>query len=130
MDPRTDATHMSRVPRLSRRSVVLTGIVLGVAIWLIPALVLNEPEPWDDDGLAYPVSLFASGLLLGFVGPGQTRAAILAVFAGQFLVLLGRVIVSPGTSELWLVGALLLGAYTFVVTGLGALVGSAGRRRI
>lgn len=101
--------------------------MLGLGLWLLPALLLGEPEPWDSDGRAYPAALLGSGLVLGFLGPGRPGAAVAGVFGGQLLVLLGRVVASPGTSELWLVGAMILAVYTLVVTGLGALMGSAAR---
>ncbi len=110
--------------------MLLTGITLGLAIWLLPALVLNQREPWDADGPAYPLALLASGLLLGFLGRDQVRATVAGVFGGQLLVLVGRVILNPGTSDLWVVGVLFLAGYTLVVTGLGALAGSAARGRI
>jgi hypothetical protein len=45
-------------------------------------------------------------------------------------VLLWRVVRSPETSELWLVGVVMLAGYTFVATGVGALLGSFLRRRL
>jgi len=51
------------------------------------------------------------------------------VFLGQLAVLLWRVVASPENSELWLVGVVMLGGYTFVATGVGALIGGVVRRR-
>jgi hypothetical protein len=118
------------MPKLSRRAVLLVGFLLGLALWLIPALFFGELEPWDGNTPAYPLTLLGCGLLLGFLGAGQLGAAIAGVFVGQLLVLLGRVVTGPGTSELWVVGVMILAGYTFVVTGLGALLGSALRRRL
>jgi hypothetical protein len=118
------------VPRLSRPVVLLIGFLLGLGLWLVPAQLLGEPEPWDANGPAYPLALFGSGLLLGFFGPGRPGAAVAGLFGGQLAVLISRVVTSPETSELWLVGVVMLGGYTFVASGIGALLGSAVRRRV
>jgi hypothetical protein len=110
--------------------VFFAGLCLGLALWLLPALLLDVREPWDSDGPGYPLSLFAIGLALGFLGPGRERAVVGGVFAGQLLVLLGRVVASPATSELWVVGVVFLAGYTLVLTGLGAVAGRAARGRI
>jgi hypothetical protein len=118
------------VPQLSRRTVLLLGFIIGLAIWLIPAQFFGQGEPWDGNSPAYPVALFASGLLLGLLGPGKPGAAASGVFLGQLLVLLSRVVTSPENSELWLVGVVMLAGYTFVATGLGALLAGLIRRRL
>jgi hypothetical protein len=118
------------VPRLSRRAVLALGFLIGLALWLVPAGFLHQPEPWDGNGPAYPLALLCSGLLLGFFSPGRTGAVVAGVFLGQLVVLLWRVIASPENSELWLVGVVMLAGYTFVATGLGALLGNFLRRRI
>lgn len=118
------------MPRLSRPIVLLLGFILGLGLWLIPAQLFGVPEPWDGSGPAYPLALLASGLLLGFLGPGRPGAAVAGVFAGQFVVLVARVVSNPANSELWVVSAMLLAGYTFVVTGAGALLGSMVRRRL
>jgi hypothetical protein len=119
-----------RVPQLSRRTVLLVGFVIGLAIWLIPARFLGQSEPWDGNSPAYPLALFASGLLLGLIGPGKPAAAATGVFLGQLLVLISRVLRSPENSELWLVGVVMLAGYSYVATGVGALLGGLVRRRI
>ena len=117
------------MPQLSRRTVLLVGIVIGLAIWLIPARFLGQAEPWDGNGPAYPLALFAGGLILGLFGPGKPGAAATGIFLGQLIVLLSRVISSPENSELWLVGVVMLAGYTFVASGVGALLGGLLRRR-
>jgi hypothetical protein len=118
------------VPRLSRPAVLLIGFVIGLGLWLIPARFLGQAEPWDGNSPAYPLALFVTGLLLGLLAPGRPGAAATGVFLGQLLVLLGRVVTSPENSELWLVGVVMLAGYTFVATGIGALLGSLLRRRL
>ena len=115
---------------LSRRAVLLFGFLIGLAIWLIPARFLGQSEPWDGNSPAYPLALFVSGLLLGFLGPGRAGAAATGVFLGQLTVLMWRVVTSPENSELWLVGVVMLAGYTFVATGLGALLAGLLRRRL
>ena len=118
------------MPRLSRRAVLLTGFIIGLGLWLIPARFLGQPEPWDGNSPAYPIALFLAGLLLGLLSPGRPGAAATGVFAGQLLVLLARVVTSPENSELWLVGVVMLAGYTFVATGIGALLGGLFRRKV
>jgi hypothetical protein len=118
------------VPRLSRRAILALSFIIGLALWLIPAGFLHQPEPWDGNGPAYPLALFGSGLLLGFLTPGRTGTIVAGVFLGQLAVLLWRVVAIPENSALWLVGVVMLAGYTFVATGVGALIGSVLRRRM
>jgi hypothetical protein len=118
------------MPRLSRLAVFILGAALGLALWVVPALLSDEPLPWDSQGPVYALALLIIGLILGFLGPGQTIATVAGVFIGQLIVLLGRVMTNPATSELWLVTAMLLAGYTVVAGGIGAMVGNAIRRRL
>ena len=118
------------MPRLSRRAILALSFIIGLALWLIPAGFLHQPEPWDGNGPAYPLALLGSGLLLGFLTPGRTGTIVAGVFLGQLAVLLWRVVAIPENSALWLVGVVMLAGYTFVATGLGALIGSVLRRRM
>lgn len=118
------------MPQLSRRAVLLVGFVIGLAIWLIPARFLGQSEPWDGNSPAYPLALLGSGLLLGLLAPGKPGAAATGVFLGQLVVLIYRVARSPENSELWLIGVVMLAGYTFVATGLGALLAGLLRRRL
>lgn len=118
------------MPRLSRRTLLAIGFIIGLGLWLVPARFLGVAEPWDGNSPAYPLALFISGLALGFLGPGRPAAAATGVFLGQLVVLLYRVITSPENSELWLVGVVMLAGYTFVATGLGALLGGLLRKRL
>ncbi|HKP49144.1 MAG TPA: hypothetical protein VJU17_03945 [Gemmatimonadales bacterium] len=118
------------MPRLSRRAILALSFVIGLALWLIPAGFLHQSEPWDGNGPAYPLALLGSGLLLGFLAPGRPGTIVAGMFLGQLAVLLWRVISSPENSELWLVGVVMLAGYTFVASGLGALIGGVLRRRM
>jgi hypothetical protein len=118
------------VSTLSRHAVLVVGLVIGLALWLLPARFLGQAEPWDGNSPAYPLALFTGGLLLGLLGPGRPGAAATGIFLGQLAVLLWRVVRSPETSELWLVGVVMLAGYTFVAAGAGALLGSFLRRRL
>jgi len=110
--------------------VVLIGFVIGLGLWLIPARFLGQAEPWDGNSPAYPLALFVSGVLLGWLSPGRPGAAATGVFLGQLVVLLWRVVTSPENSELWLVGVVMLAGYTFVAAGLGALAAGLMRRKL
>jgi hypothetical protein len=91
---------------------------------------MRESEPWVGTGPWYQLALVAGGLVLGFLGPGRPGAAVAGIFAGQLAILLWRVMTRPASSELWMVGVVLLAGYTFVAAGIGALLGSALRRRL
>jgi hypothetical protein len=118
------------MPRLSRLAVFIVGAGLGLALWVIPALLSDEPLPWDSQGPSLAVALLLIGLVLGFLAPGQPAAAIAGCFIGELLVLLIRVMSNAATSDLWLVSAMLLAGYTFVACGIGAILGNELRRRI
>jgi hypothetical protein len=118
------------MPRLSRKAILLVGFFLGLALWLLPALLMRESAPWDGNSPWYQLALVAAGLILGFLGPGRPGAAVAGVFAGQLAILLWRVATRPGSGELWMIGVVLLAGYTFVASGIGALLGGALRRRL
>lgn len=118
------------MPFLSRRAVLVAGFIIGLGLWLIPAQFLGQSEPWDANSPAYALALFVAGLLLCLFAPGLPGAAATGVFLGQLVVLLSRVVTNPENSELWLVGVVILGGYTFVATGIGGLLGTLLRRRL
>jgi hypothetical protein len=118
------------MPRLSRLAVFIVGAGLGLALWVVPALLSDEPLPWDSQGAVLPVALLIIGFLLGFFGPGQPVAALAGLFLGQLLVLLARVAANSGSGELWQVSAMLLAGYTVVAGGIGAALGNALRGKL
>jgi hypothetical protein len=118
------------MPRLSRLAVFTVGAALGLTLWAVPALLSDEPLPWDSQGPVYAVALVIIGFILGFLAPGQLIATVMGVFIGQLVVLLARVATNSATSALWLVSAMLLAGYTVVAAGIGAVLGSALRRRV
>lgn len=118
------------MPRLSRLVVLILGAVLGLALWVVPALLSDESLPWNSRGPVYAVGLLIIGFILGFFGPGQPIAAVAGVFIGQLLVLLTRIVATSAMRELWLVSAMLLAGYTVVAAGVGAVLGNALRRRL
>ena len=117
------------MPRLSRLAVFVLGAALGLALWVVPALLSDDSLPWNSQGPLYAVGLLIIGFVLGFLGPGQPIAAVAGVFFGQLLVLLSRVL-TASTSELWLVSGMLLAGYTVVAGGIGAVLGNVLRRRL
>lgn len=118
------------MPRLSRLAVFTVGAALGLTLWAVPALLSDEPLPWDSRGPVYAVALVIIGFILGFLAPGQLIATVMGVFIGQLVVLLARVATNSATSPLWLVSAMLLAGYTVVAAGIGAVLGNALRRRV
>jgi hypothetical protein len=118
------------MPRLSRLAVFILGAALGLALWVVPALLSDDSLPWNSQGPVYAVGLLIIGFILGFLGPGQPIAAVAGVFIGQLLVLLTRIVATSAMRELWLVSAMLLAGYTVVASGAGAALGNALRRRL
>jgi hypothetical protein len=103
------------------------GLLLGAAIWLLSAELTGRHEPWDASGIYYPGALILAGLLGGALVPGHWGEVGAGVFAGQALVLLGRVMSDPGSGGLWPLGLLVLALYSLLALA-GALVGSGLRR--
>ena len=118
------------MPRFSRLAVFVIGVALGLSAWVVPALLSDQPMPWDSRGPVYTVALFLIGLILGFLGPGQPAATVAGIFVGQLIVLLAQIITNPASRELWLVSAMLLAGYTGVAGGIGALLGNVLRRKL
>ena len=117
--------------RLERWTYVSTGLpiglVLGAAIWVLSASITGRAEPWDADGVYYPAALLAAGFVGGFLVPGHWGEVVVGVYAGQALVLLGRVLSDTGSGGLWPLGLLVLVLYSLIALA-GALLGSALRR--
>jgi hypothetical protein len=103
------------------------GLALGAAIWVLSVSITRHPEPWDASGLYYPAALLIAGFLGGLVVPAHWLEVALGVYAGQALVLLGRVLSDPGSGGLWPLGLMTLAMY-WLLALLGALLGSALRR--
>lgn len=115
---------------LTRRAVILAGFALGLALWAVPLLLVNQSQPWNGRGPAYALALAVAGLLLGFFGPSQVFAAVAGVFGGQLMALIGGMVRNPAGNELWLVSVLLVAGYTFVATGAGSLLGTVLRGKL
>ena len=109
-----------------RGSGFFVGVGLGALIWLLSPVVTGRREPWDASGGYYIGALLGAGILGGLVAPTHWGAAALGVFAGQVLVLLGGVLVTPASGGLWPLGVVFLGVYS-VLSLLGAGLGAAAR---
>lgn len=106
----------------------LTGLAIGIAIWLLSPLITGSREPWDAEGGYYAGSLFGAGLLGGLLIPDHSRGFVAGIFIGQVLVLLGGVLRDPSSGGLWPLGLVFLAVYSLVAL-LGATLGSFVRRR-
>jgi hypothetical protein len=117
--------------RLERWTYVSTGLpiglALGAAIWVLSASITGRPEPWDANGPYYPAVLLLAGFLGGVLVPGHWGEVAVGVYAGQALVLLGRVLSDIGSGGLWPLGLVVLALYSLIAL-VGALLGSALRR--
>jgi hypothetical protein len=117
--------------RLERWTYVSTGLpiglALGAAIWVLSATITGRPEPWDASGPYYTAALLAAGFAGGVVVPGHWGEVAIGVYAGQALVLLGRVLSDSGSGGLWPLGLMVLALYSLIALA-GALLGSALRR--
>ena len=117
--------------RLARWTYVSTGLpvglVLGAAIWVLSATITGRPEPWDARGPYYPAALLGAGFVGGALVPGHWAEVAIGIYAGQALVLLGRVMSDTGSGGLWPLGLMMLALYSLIALA-GALLGSALRR--
>ncbi len=117
--------------RVERWTYVSTGLpiglALGAAIWVLSGWVTGRQEPWDAPGPYYLAALLGAGVVGGFLVPGHWGEVAVGVYAGQALVLLGRVLSDTGDGGLWPLGLLVLALYSLVAL-VGALLGSALRR--
>jgi hypothetical protein len=103
------------------------GLALGAAIWVLSASITGRPEPWDANGPYYPAALLLAGFLGGVLVPGHWGEVAIGVYAGQALVLLGRVLSDTGSGGLWPLGLVVLALFSLIALA-GALLGSALRR--
>jgi hypothetical protein len=117
--------------RLERWTYVSTGLpiglALGAAIWVLSASITGRAEPWDANGPYYPAALLVAGFVGGLLVAGHWGEVAVGVYAGQALVLLGRVLSDTGSGGLWPLGLMVLGLYSLIALA-GALLGSALRR--
>lgn len=118
-----------RVTGRPARLPFVIGAIGGAGVWLLSPLVTGRAEPWDAASGYYPAALFLAGLLGSLAVPTHPVVVVVGIFAGQVLVLMGRVVADPASGGLWPLGILFLGLYS-VVALVGAVVGSVvGRRR-
>jgi hypothetical protein len=94
---------------------------------VLSASITGRAEPWDANGLYYPAALLVAGFVGGLLVPGHWGEVAVGVYAGQALVLLGRVLSDTGSGGLWPLGLMVLGLYSLIALA-GALLGSALRR--
>ena len=117
----------ARVFEPNRRSALLLGLALGVAIWLLSPFITGHREPWDAEGGYYASALLVAGMLGGLVVPQHWASSAIGILAGQAVVLMGGVIAEPARGGLWPLGLGFLALYS--VLGLvGAAVGTGLRR--
>jgi hypothetical protein len=90
----------------STRAAALLAVLLGVALWLLGALVTPTREPWDSRAywfFVYPLALAACALL-GHRYPTRSWRWALIVFESQFLAMCAR---NGELGNLWPMGMLL-----------------------
>lgn len=100
----------------STRAAVLVATLLGVALWLLGALITPTREPWDSRAywvVVYPLSVLACALL-GRRYPVRSWRWALVLFESQFLAMCVR---NGDPGNLWPIGMLL-----FAVVALPGVV--------
>ncbi len=98
------------------------GLALGLAIWNGLAHVTGRREPWDGErNLAlYAGTLFAAGILAGWLTRTIWPRAVLGIYLGQLAAMVMR---SNGELGLLIpLGLIALGIFTGI-SALGALMG-------
>lgn len=112
---------------LTQQTQIFLNLVLsalaGAAIWALAPLLTGQQEPWDSDGVYYPVSLFAAGIVLGMIGPRVIWAHAIGIVLGQFLYMLIFLPLGP----LMILGVVFLIGYSLFTLG-GAGLGAAIRK--
>lgn len=114
--------------RLSTQAISITlnltaSAVAGATIWALSPTLMGHVEPWDAEGVYYPVTLFVSGLVLGVIGPRAIWAHAVGIVIGQFLYMLIFLPIGP----LMVLGVLFLFVYS-LLTLAGAGFGSVLRK--
>jgi hypothetical protein len=92
---------------------LLSSAVAGAAIWALAPAFTGHTEPWDSDGLYYPLALFAAGIVLGSVGPRAIWAHAVGIVLGQLLYMVIFLPLGP----LLLVGIVFLVGYSVLTLG-------------
>ncbi len=104
-----------------KRAAFILAMALGAAIWIASPFVTHRREPWDAQGVYFPVSLFAAGIAAGLANPDRPWLMGLAIYLGQ---LAAMILGSGGDLGLFPLGAVLLIFYTLLSAGGAALGGT------
>jgi hypothetical protein len=102
----------------------LLSTMAGVLIWALSPIVAGTKEPWDSNGLYYPLALLMAGLILGATRPRLFWIHYPGILFGQCIW--GYFFLPSG--PLWVFGMGFLVVYS-ALCFLGAAVG-AGMRRL
>jgi peptidoglycan/LPS O-acetylase OafA/YrhL len=95
---------------------VAIAVIVGMLLWFAASAISGEREPWDASiywVVAYPITIFASGLL-GYFHPHRPWRWAILLFAAQFVAMCIR---NGELGNLWPLGMLL-----FVVIALPAML--------
>lgn len=98
------------------RALIVSAIV-GAVVWALSPWLAGQREPWDAEGLDYPVALLVAGLSAGLLAPHPLWAHYLGGVIGQ----LGYMLLTIGANPLLAVGVIFLLGYTLLLL-LGAAV--------
>ena len=66
---------------------VFLSAIFGALIWIFSPLFTGQIEPWDSQSSYYYISLFSTGVVVGFAYPKRIGAVFSGVVLGQFLYL-------------------------------------------
>jgi len=121
MDPAPDAT-VGTWPMIRMRSVQLLvlGIVLGFAIWILAPLFLGTFEPWDSPLPVWSISWLVMGVLGGLTRRARGLLLPVGYALGQILL----TIRSPFRGEFGTLGWLFI--LWFALLACIAALGTAG----
>ena len=97
----------------------LLAALASAAIWALTPMLTNYREPWDSEGIFYPLALAIAGAVTGAIAPRPRWAHYLGSFTGQLGYELSFLRVGP----LVLIGAAFLLVYCAIFALAAALAG-------
>jgi chorismate-pyruvate lyase len=79
-----DNRGMNTRQGLSRTWLVLAaGVLVGILLWMFSKALFGVEEPWDAEGVRYPLALFIAGFVSAVMLPRRFWLGPIALYTGQ-----------------------------------------------
>ena len=105
-------------------ATLLLAVALGAAIWGLSPIMTGGVEPWDAEGVYYPLALALAGTVSGGLRPSPRWAH----YAGACIGQIGYELLFLEHGPLLLLGALFLLGYGLIFLAGAALAGAVRNR--